>query len=109
VLRRHHEEHRLSGVSALIYQGGDVVDDFCVGEADIEQGQAIRPDHIHRANSNTKLITAVLTLMLVDEGRLALDDPINCRGSWLCMAATSPTPTSQDSGDSTNCLGPAPS
>ena len=80
VLRRHHEEHRLAGVSTLIFQGGDVVDEFCVGEADIEQGQAMRPDHIHRANSNTKLITAVMTLMLVDEGRLALDDPIK---QWI--------------------------
>ena len=32
-----------------------------------------------------------------------------CRGSWLCMAAILPTPTSQDSGASTNCPGPAPS
>jgi len=76
VLRRHHEEHRLSGVSTLIFRGGDVVDEFCIGEADIEQGQAMRSDHIHRAHSNTKLITAVMTLMLVDEGRLTLDDPI---------------------------------
>jgi CubicO group peptidase (beta-lactamase class C family) len=80
VLCRHHEEHRLAGVSTLMFQGGDVVDEFCVGEADIEQGQPMRPDHIHRANSNTKLITAVMTLMLVDEGRIALDDPIK---QWI--------------------------
>jgi CubicO group peptidase (beta-lactamase class C family) len=80
VLRRHHEEHRLPGVSALIFQGADVVDEFCIGEADIEQGKPMRPDHIHRAHSNTKLITAVMTLMLVDEGRIALDDPIK---QWI--------------------------
>jgi len=76
VLRRHHEQRRLSGVSTLTFQGGDVVDEFCIGEADIERGQPMRPDHIHRAHSNTKLITAVMTLTLVDEGRIALDDPI---------------------------------
>jgi CubicO group peptidase (beta-lactamase class C family) len=80
VLRRHHEERRLSGASAVIFQGDDVVDEFCVGEADIEKGQPMRPDHIHRAHSNTKLITAVMTLMLVDEGRIALDDPIK---QWI--------------------------
>ena len=80
VLRRHHDEHRLSGVSALIFQGDDVVDEFCIGEADIEQGQPMRPDHIHRSHSNTKLITAVMTLMLVDEGRITLDDPIK---QWI--------------------------
>jgi CubicO group peptidase (beta-lactamase class C family) len=79
-LRRHHEEHRLAGVSALIFQGGDVVDEFRIGEADIEQGQSIRPDHIYRARSNAKLITSVITLMLVDEGRIALDDPIK---QWI--------------------------
>ncbi len=53
VLRRHHEERRLAGVSTLIFQRGEVVDEFCIGEADIEQGQPMRPDHITRANSNT--------------------------------------------------------
>src|SRR5215218_9394668 len=80
VLRRHHEERRLSGVSALIFQGTGVVDEFCIGEADIEQGRPMRPDDLHRAQSNTKLITAVMTLMLVDEGRIALDDPIK---QWI--------------------------
>jgi len=80
VLRRHHDERRLSGASALIFRGGNVVDEFCIGEADIEQRQPMRPDHIHRAHSNTKLITAVMTLMLADEGRLALDDPIK---QWI--------------------------
>ena len=76
VLQRHHDERRLSGVSTVAVQGGVVVDDFCIGAADMESGEALRPDHIHRAFSNTKLITAVMTLMLVDEGRMALDDPV---------------------------------
>jgi len=80
VLRRHHRERRLSGVSTLIAGHGGVHDEFCIGEADIESGEKLRPDHIHRAFSNTKLITAVMTLMLVDEGRLALDDPVK---QWL--------------------------
>jgi CubicO group peptidase (beta-lactamase class C family) len=85
-LRRHHDERRLSGASALIFRSSDVVDEFCIGEADIEQGRPMRPDHLHRAHSNTKLITAVMTLTLVDEGRIALDDPIK---QWIpAFAAT---------------------
>ena len=80
VLRGHVEQQRLAGVSALVFDGGQVVDEFCIGHADIEQAQALRPDHIHRAFSNTKLITAVMTLMLVEEGRLNLDDPIK---QWI--------------------------
>jgi CubicO group peptidase (beta-lactamase class C family) len=80
VLRGHHEQHRLSGVSTLVFERGEVVDELCIGQADIERARALRPDHIHRAFSNTKLITAVMTLMLVDEGRIALDDPIK---QWI--------------------------
>ncbi len=80
VLRRHQRERRLAGASALMFRGGDVVDAFCIGEADIERGEPMRPDHLHRAQSNTKLITAVMTLRLVDEGRIALDEPIK---QWI--------------------------
>src|SRR5262249_31332345 len=76
VLCRHLDKRRLSGVSALVFAHGEVVDELCIGQADIEQAHAMRPDHIHRAFSNTKLITAVMTLMLVDEGRIGLDEPV---------------------------------
>lgn len=76
VLSKHCTEHRLAGVSTVIVERGDVVDAACIGYADLEQATPFRPDHIHRAFSNTKLFTAVMTLMLVDEGKLALDDPI---------------------------------
>src|SRR5512134_1640429 len=80
VLRAHHEQRRLSGVSTLVFERGEVIDELCIGQADIEQARAMSPDHIHRAFSNTKLVTAVMTLMLVDEGRIALDDPIK---QWI--------------------------
>lgn len=80
VLRGHIEQHRLSGVSTLVFERGAVIDELCIGQADVEQARAMRPDHIHRAFSNTKLVTAVMTLMLVDEGRFALDDPIK---QWI--------------------------
>jgi hypothetical protein len=48
VLRRHCEARRFSGVSTLVFEGGVVVDDFCTGEADIEQRRTLRPDHIQR-------------------------------------------------------------
>jgi CubicO group peptidase (beta-lactamase class C family) len=80
ILRGHVEHQRLAGVSTQVWAGGEIVDEFCVGLARIEEQQALRPDHIHRAYSNTKLVTAVMVLMLVDEGRLALDDPIK---QWI--------------------------
>jgi CubicO group peptidase (beta-lactamase class C family) len=70
----------LSGVSAVIWRNGEVIADFCTGHADIERGELLRRDHIHRAFSNTKLLTAVLVLHLLDQGCFALDDPIK---TWM--------------------------
>ncbi|MBC7715862.1 MAG: beta-lactamase family protein [Pseudorhodobacter sp.] len=70
----------LPGASAIVWRDGEVIADFCTGYADIERGELLQPSHIHRAFSNTKLLTSVLVLKLVDEGCFALDDPIK---TWL--------------------------
>ncbi len=85
VLRGHVQAQRLAGVSSLVLSGGQVVDSFCTGRADVEQDRSLQPDAIHRAFSNTKLITSVMTLMLVDEGRIGLDQPLK---HWLPGFAT---------------------
>ena len=80
VLQRHVDGGLLAGASAVVLLNGEPVENFCTGLADIERGEPLRPEHIHRAFSNTKLMTSVLALMLADEGRFALDDPVK---AWL--------------------------
>jgi CubicO group peptidase (beta-lactamase class C family) len=80
VLQREVDAGRLAGVSAATLQDGELVDLFCSGQADIEAGTPLRPDHIHRAFSNTKLFCSVLVLLLADEGHFGLDDPIK---AWI--------------------------
>ena len=80
VLQRHVDGELLAGASVAVLLNGEPVESFCTGLADIERGEPLRPDHIHRAFSNTKLMTSVLVLMLADEGRFALDDPVK---AWL--------------------------
>ena len=75
----------LPGVSAMVWRDGEVIADFCTGHADIERGELLRPDHIHRAFSNTKLLTAILVLRLVDQACFALDDPIK---TWIPALGT---------------------
>lgn len=79
-LQAHVAAQRLPGVSAVVTLNGEVVDEFCTGFADLEARVPLRPDHIHRAFSNTKLLTSLLLLRLVDERRLGLDDPVS---RWL--------------------------
>ena len=83
VLQREVDQHRLAGVSAAVMRQGELIDEVCIGQADLEAGTPLRLDHIHRAFSNTKLIASVLVLMLADEGLLGpagLDQPVR---EWL--------------------------
>ena len=67
----------LAGVSCAVLVGRDLVDLHCAGWADKEAGTPLRPDHLFRAFSNTKLVTSIAVLMLWEEGRFALDDSID--------------------------------
>ncbi|MGZ3342139.1 MAG: serine hydrolase domain-containing protein [Reyranella sp.] len=63
-------------VSTALLRGREVVDLFCYGFADREAGVALRDDHIFRIFSNTKLVTSCAVMLLLEEGRIGLDDPI---------------------------------
>jgi CubicO group peptidase (beta-lactamase class C family) len=66
----------LSGVSSAILVGRGLVDVSCVGWADKEAQTPLRPDHIFRVFSNTKLVTSCAALLLFEEGKFKLDDAI---------------------------------
>lgn len=67
---------QMAGAVALVWRGGQVVDQAAVGWRDIEAGAPMVGDAIFRIASLTKPITSVAALMLYDEGRFDLDDPI---------------------------------
>ena len=75
-MRRYVDENILSGVSSAVLVGRDLVDVNCVGWADKEAQTPLRVDHIFRVFSNTKLITCCAALLLFEENRFQLDDPI---------------------------------
>jgi hypothetical protein len=75
-MQRYIDDNLLSGISWAVFSGRDLVDVNCVGWADKETQAPLRTDHIFRAFSNTKLITSCAALLLYEEGKLGLDDPI---------------------------------
>ena len=75
-MRRYVDTELLAGVSSAVLVGRELVDLNCVGWADKEQNIALRVDHLFRVFSNTKLITSCAALLLFEEGRFQLDDPI---------------------------------
>ena len=75
-MQRYVDNNLLSGISWAVMVGRDLVDVNCVGWADKEAQTPLRTDHIFRVFSNTKLVTSCAALLLFEEGKLGLDDPI---------------------------------
>jgi CubicO group peptidase (beta-lactamase class C family) len=66
----------LAGVATLVWRGDRVVQTAAVGCRDREADVPLTRDTLFRIASLTKPITSVAALMLMEEGRFALDDPI---------------------------------
>ena len=75
-MQRYVDGNLLSGFSSAVLVGRDLVDVSCIGWADKEAQIPLRVDHIFRIFSNTKLITSCAALLLFEDGRFQLDDPI---------------------------------
>src|SRR5882757_1857800 len=75
-MQRYVDGNLLAGFASAVLAGQDLVDVQCIGWADKEAGIPLRVDHIFRVFSNTKLITSCAALLLFEEGRFQLDDPI---------------------------------
>lgn len=65
-----------AGFVALVARQGRVVYAYTTGEADREAGVPMTLDTRFQLASMTKPVTAVAAMILVEEGRLSLDDPV---------------------------------
>jgi len=70
------DKHELAGAVALVADKNKVLSVEAVGFADIAAGKVMRQDNIFWIASQTKPMTAVAVMMIVDEGKISLDDPI---------------------------------
>src|SRR5437660_2794806 len=77
VVQRNIDEKRIAGAVTLVARRGSVVWFKAQGMADAEAGKPMRPDTLFRICSMTKPITSVAVMMLYEEGRFLLDDPVS--------------------------------
>jgi CubicO group peptidase (beta-lactamase class C family) len=75
ILRRGQARFRLPSVSAAVYRGDETVWAEAVGVAEGD-GREATPDTQYRIGSISKTFTAASVLLLRDEGKLDLDDPL---------------------------------
>src|SRR5881227_2930665 len=75
--RNYIDSGRFPCTQTLVYRRGKVVHNAMQGFADVERKAPIKDDTIFRIYSMTKPITSVAFMMLVEEGRVALDEPVH--------------------------------
>jgi CubicO group peptidase (beta-lactamase class C family) len=71
------EAGRIPGAVALIARDGKIVYEVARGEADMEEDVPMKPDTIFRIYSMSKPITSAGLMMLYEEGKFRLQDPIS--------------------------------
>ena len=76
LLQGYTEANRVPGAIALVMRNGKVVYRNAFGMADVATQKPLRTDAIVRIASQTKAITSIGLMMLYDEGKFQLDDPI---------------------------------
>lgn len=70
------DSHSLAGAVTLVANKDRVLEIESVGYADVNAKQPLKTDAIFWIASQSKPITATALMMLVDEGKLKLDDPV---------------------------------
>jgi CubicO group peptidase (beta-lactamase class C family) len=76
-MRRMVTDGRLAGIVTLAARHGKVVSFDAYGKKDIRKADAMEKDSIFRIYSMTKPITGVAMMMLYEEGKWRLDDPVS--------------------------------
>ena len=67
----------IAGAVGFIARDGKIIYDKAFGVSDLEAGTPMRTDNIFRIASQTKAIVSIGAMMLFEEGKFLLDDPVS--------------------------------
>jgi CubicO group peptidase (beta-lactamase class C family) len=76
-MERHIEAGEISGAVTLVARHGKIVHFQAHGLMDLDTSTSMMPDAIFRIASMTKPITGVAVMMMLEEGRIRLNDPVS--------------------------------
>jgi CubicO group peptidase (beta-lactamase class C family) len=71
------DAHQVGGIVTLVARNGKMVDLQAFGFQDIDTKTPMKADSIFRIASMTKPVTSVAIMLLFEEGKLALTDPVS--------------------------------
>jgi CubicO group peptidase (beta-lactamase class C family) len=75
--QRYVDESRIAGAVVLVLRDGKPVYERAFGWSDKEAGRRMATDSIFRIASQSKALTSVGILALMEEGKLAINDPVS--------------------------------
>ena len=75
-IRSEMQRQHIPGVALLVSRGGKTVQAEGFGLANVELQVPVRPETIFQSGSVGKQFTATAVMMLVEEGKVSLDDPL---------------------------------
>jgi CubicO group peptidase (beta-lactamase class C family) len=76
-LQQYVDQGRTAGLVTIVVRQGKVVHLEAFGKRDIEAGAPMQKDTIFRIASMSKAITSLATMILLEEGKLLLNDPVS--------------------------------
>jgi CubicO group peptidase (beta-lactamase class C family) len=85
----------IAGAVALVLRDGEVAYEKAVGWSDREAKKPMTTDAIFRIASQTKAVTSTAIMMLIEEGKIALGDPVS---KWLPSFARTTVASRADTG-----------
>ena len=71
------KDERIMGAVALVARKGKIIHFEASGVSDAEENKPMSLDAIFRVYSMTKPVTSVAVMMLAEEGKLQLDEPVS--------------------------------
>lgn len=71
------DKGKLPGVQTLVSRRGQLVHHDCYGSTDVEAQSPVGPESLYRIYSMTKPVTSVGLMMLYEEGRFLLENPLS--------------------------------
>ena len=77
VIQRHIDNRHIAGAVTLVARKGRVVHFEAQGLKDLESKQPMTKDTLFRMASSTKPVTGVAIMMMIEEGKVRLNDPVS--------------------------------
>jgi CubicO group peptidase (beta-lactamase class C family) len=75
-MKRLVDEKQVAGLVTLLERHGKIVNVNALGQLDVRKSDPVKKDSIFRIYSMTKPVTGVAMMMLYEEGKWRLDDPV---------------------------------